>query len=157
MPKRTVLLSLLFVLALASPAWAGAPTMPLGQVARGMHCTGLSVVQGTTISSFDVDVVDVIVGVKGEQARILVRVSGPAIDASGIAQGFSGSPVYCTDAAGAQRVIGAISETVGEYGEKVGLVTPIEQILGAPVSPPPTAHYRPALLRSAKPAVGPLT
>ena len=33
--------------------------MPLSQVQAGMRCTGYSVIQGTTISSFDVQVLDV--------------------------------------------------------------------------------------------------
>ena len=62
----------------------------------GMNCTGETVVQGTTISSFNVQVIDV-VDAPGEGARILVQVSGPAVDATGVAEGFSGSPVYCPD------------------------------------------------------------
>ena len=33
--------------------------MPLSQVQPGMQCTGYSVVQGTTISSFNVQVLDI--------------------------------------------------------------------------------------------------
>ena len=63
-----------------SPAAARAadPIMPLSEVRAGMTCTGLSVVRGTAISSFDVEVLDVIAddpAVGG--ARLLVRVSGP--------------------------------------------------------------------------------
>ena len=39
----------------ASAAAQGDPIMPLSQVQRGMHCTALSVVHGTDISSFDVE------------------------------------------------------------------------------------------------------
>src|SRR5256885_10124130 len=79
------------------------------------------------------------------------RVSGPAIDATGIGPGFSGSPIYCPDGDGVQRVIGAISEGIGEYGNKVGLATPIEQMLAEPVSPPAAARPDAALLRRARP------
>jgi hypothetical protein len=42
------------------------------------------VVRGTDISSFDVEVIDVVSGDPSESgARILVRVSGPAVDATG--------------------------------------------------------------------------
>ena len=44
----------------AAAARAGDPIMPLGDVQAGMQCTGLSVVRGTAVSSFDVEVVDVI-------------------------------------------------------------------------------------------------
>jgi hypothetical protein len=86
--------------------------------------------------------------------RILVHASGPAVDATGIAQGFSGSPVYCPDAMGTMRNAGAISEGVGEYGNHVALVTPIELMLGEPVTPPSSA---PRLAVRTTPLLGPLT
>ncbi len=125
----------------ASTALAGDPIMPLSQVHAGMHCTGYSVVRGTTITSFAVDVVDVIDGVPGEDgARIIVTASGPAVDPTGIGPGFSGSPIYCPDAANVQRNIGAISESIGDYGGRTVLATPIELMLSNPVdAPKPTA------------------
>jgi len=133
--------------ATAAPAMAGDPIMPLSQVHSGMRCTGYSVVRGTTISTFAVDVVDVVDGVpETDGARILVTVSGPAVDATGIGPGFSGSPIYCPDGRGVQRNIGAISETVGDYGGKTVLATPIELMLANPVNPPkpPNARAREA-------------
>ena len=84
----------------AAPALAGDPTMPLSQVQAGMRCTGYSVIQGTAISAFDVQVLDVAAGEASGVGDILVEVSGPAVDATGIGPGFSGSPIYCPDAAG---------------------------------------------------------
>jgi hypothetical protein len=75
----------------------------------------------------------------GEGARILVQVSGPAVDSTGVAEGFSGSPVYCPDGFGGQGNIGAISEGIGQFGNNVVLVTPIDQMLGEPVTPPASA------------------
>src|SRR3954468_20396065 len=125
------------VLASAGPAFAGDPIMPLSDVHAGMHCTGYSVIHGTDISSFDVDVLDVADGdAVAVPPRILVQVSGPAVDATGIGPGFSGSPIYCQDAAGVSRNIGAISESIGEYGGKVALATPIEAVIGTPVDVP---------------------
>jgi hypothetical protein len=121
----------------AAPALAGDPIMPLSQVRAGMHCTGYSVVRGTAISAFAVDVVDVVDAEPGtDSARILVEASGPAVDATGIGPGFSGSPIYCPDGAGVQRNIGAISESIGAYGGKTVLATPIELMLANPVDPP---------------------
>jgi hypothetical protein len=122
----------------AAPAYAGDPIMPLSDVHAGMHCTGYSVIRGTDVTSFEVDVVDVADGYGLPTApAILVRVSGPAVDATGIGPGFSGSPIYCADAAGVMRNIGAISESVGAYGGKEALATPIESILATPVDAPP--------------------
>jgi len=137
----------------AAPALAGDPIMPLSQVHAGMHCTGYSVVRGTTISSFDVDVVDVIDSDPGtDGARIIVTASGPAVDATGIGPGFSGSPIYCADGNGVQRNIGAISESIGDYGGKTVLATPIELMLANSDNPPkpPNAKATVASRSSAK-------
>jgi hypothetical protein len=151
----------------AAPALAGDPIMPLSQVQAGMHCTGYSVVRGTTISSFNVDVVDVIDSDPGtDGARIIVTASGPAVDATGIGPGFSGSPIYCPDANGVQRNIGAISESIGDYGGKTVLATPIELMLANPVDPPKPPNARSTKARAAirrihregvKPLTGPIT
>ena len=87
-----------------------------------MRCTGLSVVRGTAISSFNVDVIDVVAGdASSDSPKILVRASGPAVDSTGIGFGFSGSPILCPDSSGVRRTAGAISETVNEYGNKTVL------------------------------------
>lgn len=152
-------LGLVVALACAGPAAAdGLPIMPLSQVHGGMSCQGLSVVQGTTISSFDVQVIDVVAGDAGAaQPLILVSVSGPAVDQSGIAEGFSGSPILCPDGQGVQRVIGAIGYGAGDYGNKMALATPIESILGQPVDPPAGVRTDRALVRSARPLAAPLS
>ena len=63
--------------------------------------------RGTDVGSFDVTVLDVVAGDPSEDGpRILVQVSGPAVDATGIGPGFSGSPIYCGG-----RNVGAISES----------------------------------------------
>lgn len=127
-----------------------------------MSCTGYSVVQGTAISSFNASVVDVLnsngsasAGVQG--ASILVRVSGPAVDSTGVGEGFSGSPVYCPDSQGVQRNIGAVAEGVGDVSNKLALLTPIEAILGEPVVPPASARSDSSVTRSAHALTEPLT
>lgn len=145
--------------AMPASALAADPIMRLADVRAGMHCTGLSVVRGTAISGFEVEVIDVIRGDASSATapRILVRVSGPAVDGTGVGPGFSGSPIYCPDGNGVRRNAGAISETVGEYGNKVALATPIEQILGQGPEAPRSARADAALLRRARPIAGPLT
>jgi SpoIVB peptidase S55 len=143
----------LSVLVAAPAASAADPIMPLSEVRPGMRCTGLSVIKGTEISSFDVEIVDVIAAETGlSGARILVRVSGPAVDATGIGPGFSGSPVICDG-----RNAGAISEGLGEYGNKTALATPIEEMIRDRPSSPNAARRDPALLRAARPLGTPLT
>jgi len=130
--------------AVPAVARAGDPIMPLAQVQAGMRCTGYSVIRGTAISSFDVDVIDVLTG---PDAQILVRVSGPAVDETGIAEGFSGSPVKCAGPDGTLRTIGAIAQGTGDYGNKVVLATPIETLLGEPVDVPAGAKAMSSILK----------
>jgi hypothetical protein len=167
MRARVLAATVVALLLPAAPAVAGDPIMPLSDVHSGMRCTGYSVVRGTEISSFDVDIEDVIDGdASGEGPRLLIRVSGPAVDETGIGPGFSGSPIYCPDEQGTPRNAGAISESLGQYGGKVALATPIEAILGiqpdvqqgdaTPVARPARKAHR-ALMALARPLATPLT
>jgi hypothetical protein len=143
-----------------APAMASAadPVMKLADVRSGMQCTALSVIRGTAPVRFDVSVIDVLRGdPEAVGARILIRVSGAAVNATGIGPGFSGSPIYCRDGVGTERVIGAISEGVGQYGNHVALATPIEEMLGVRPAAAPQARKATALLRSARPLATPLT
>jgi hypothetical protein len=150
---RRSLLMVALMLAAAPPASAADPILPLGEVRPGMSCTGLSVIRGTAISSFDVEIIDVIAAEAGLSGpRILVRVSGPAVDATGVGPGFSGSPILCNG-----RNAGAISEATGDYGNHVVLATPIEEMLRERPRAPISARRDPALLRGARPLAAPLT
>jgi len=132
--------------------------MRLSDIRAGMECSALSVVRGTAISEFRVDIIDVLRGnSESIGARILFRASGPAVDGTGLGPGFSGSPIYCPDGRGTSRVVGAVSESVGQYGNYVALATPIEDILGVAARAPRRARKASALLRSAKPLATPLT
>jgi hypothetical protein len=149
---RPARLAVLLTLLTAAPAAAaGDPIMPLSQVARGMHCTGYSVIRGTDVSSFDV-LIDDIVYDAADTADILVTVSGPAVDSTGVGPGFSGSPVYGpAPDSGTMEVIGALSFGIGDYDNKTLLATPIEDMLGEPVAPPPSARRARPAERRAKP------
>jgi hypothetical protein len=151
---RRSLVPVLAMLVAAPAAHAADPIMPLSEVKPGMRCTGLSVIKGTEISSFNVDIVDVIAAETGLSGpRILIRVSGPAVDDTGIGPGFSGSPVYCDG-----RNAGAISEGLGEYGNEVALATPIEDMIrDRPPQPVQGARHDRALLAAARPLGTPLT
>ena len=70
--------------------------LPVSEVHEGMHGYAKTVVHGTDIETFDVDVLGIMKkkGATGGDL-VLVKVSGPLIDKTeGIAQGMSGSPVY---------------------------------------------------------------
>lgn len=139
MLRRLLTATVLLLLAAVTPAFAAEPILPLSEVQPGMRCTGLSVIRGTTISSFDVDIIDVVPGDQiADQPLLLVKVSGPTVDDSGIAEGFSGSPVICDG-----RIAGAIAYGTGDYGNQLGYATPIEAMLNQPVpSVPAVASLR---------------
>src|SRR5689334_9763347 len=83
--RKTVLSAIGGLLLTAGPALAaGGPIMPLSQVHAGMDCLGETVIQGTAISAFDVHVIDVVQD-PVEGPRILINVSGPAVDRTGVA------------------------------------------------------------------------
>lgn len=94
---------------------------PLDQVKRGLRGTGRTVVEGTRIETFEVEVLGVLSGQGPAGDLILVRVFGDVIDrAGGIAAGMSGSPVFVGD-----RLLGAVSYGFDLADPRVGLVTPI--------------------------------
>ena len=101
--------------------------MPVSEVKEGMHGYAKTVIHGTKIDTFDVDVM----GVMKKQGNtggdlILVKVSGPVIDESnGIAQGMSGSPVYING-----KLLGAVAYGFSNSGGRIGMVTPISDMLG---------------------------
>ena len=106
-------------------AWAD-PFMPVSSVREGMHGLAKTVVHGTTIDTFNVDVLGVLKN-KGANGGdlVLVQVSGPLIDkTNGIAQGMSGSPVYING-----KLLGAVAYGFPQSGGRIGMVTPIEDML----------------------------
>ncbi|HUR83836.1 MAG TPA: hypothetical protein VMY78_00700 [Solirubrobacteraceae bacterium] len=151
--RRLLLAVLAAALAAPASAHAAEPIMALGEVQVGARCTGLTVFRGIDVSSFDVEVLDVIGAERPASARLLVRVSGPAIDGTGVGPGFSGSPILCPGADGVARTIGAISETIGEFGGRTVLATPIESIL----SQPPLPESAQPVIPGARSLAGPLT
>jgi len=100
----------------------------LNEIQAGMTGIGKTVVAGDLISEFAVDVLGVIDEPGEASDFIVVQVSGEAIGRSGgIAQGMSGSPVYVNG-----KLIGALSRAAAwsKAITPIGLVTPIEQMLG---------------------------
>ncbi len=125
--KKIKRLALSICLALGSILPAGAEEfLPLSDVREGMHGYAKTVVHGTKIDTFDVDVLGIMKN-KGSAGGdlVLVKVSGPLIDETGgIAQGMSGSPVYIDG-----RLLGAIAYGFPQSDGRIGMVTPISDML----------------------------
>ena len=135
--KLRLLAAALAAAAVAGPAAAADPILPLSAVAPGMTGEARTVVSGTEIVRFPVTVIAVdhdrspqLLGTLGP--AILIRASGPLMDRTGgIAAGMSGSPVYVTGSDGVERVMGAVSFGTGDESNLIGGVTPIEHMLAA--------------------------
>jgi putative cell wall-binding protein len=128
----TVLLGVVALLAALLVPSAGAqqadcgPIVPTREITRGMQGEGLTVVQGTTPETFEVEVLGVLDdGIGVDRDMIIVEVSAPFLDeAGGIWQGMSGSPIYVGD-----RLLGAISYGLAFTSSNIGGVTPAEDMV----------------------------
>ena len=116
----------LLAASLAGPAQAAslpADILPLSAVRAGMKGYGLTVLHGSLVERFDVEVLGIVPNTLG-RSQIIVRVGGLGLEKTGILAGMSGSPVYFEG-----RLAGAVSATWGFAKEPVGAVTPIESML----------------------------
>ncbi len=108
-------------------AAATSPWMPTSELRPKMRGIGRTVVRGTAVEAFDVEILSVVPGAGASGDLILVRASGPLIrKTGGIAAGMSGSPVYVNG-----RLVGAIGYGWAFADHSLGLVTPIESMLRA--------------------------
>jgi hypothetical protein len=100
--------------------------MPISEITPGMKGTSKTVISGTKIDTFDVEVLGILKGGAATGDFIFVRGSGEALEAAGgIAAGMSGSPVYING-----RLIGAITHSLRDGSDPyLALVTPIGEIL----------------------------
>ena len=102
---------------------------PLNDVRPGLTGVGKTVFQGNTVSEFRVEVLGVVHNVLAPKHNaILVRLSGPEVEKTGVVAGMSGSPVYVDG-----KLMGAVAISFPFAKEPYGLVTPIEDMLA--VSP----------------------
>lgn len=129
MKKIKSLIQLLIVVMLLGSlniAYAQEDIMPLAEVQQGMMGIAKTVITGTTMEEFRVEVLGIVAG-NGSSVgdMILVRTSGSVIERTGgVAQGMSGSPVYIEG-----RLVGAIARGWALSDQRIAMVTPIESML----------------------------
>ena len=162
MLRRAAALALLALAAAPAAHAAGPPIMPLSEVraGNGLHGAPPWSRGRRSARSTRTSMTWSRPGRTRRPGASSCTVSGAAVDATGVGPGFSGSPVTCPGADGTPRIAGAISETIGAYGGKTVLATPIQAILGEPVDPPRAARTgarAAALLRGARPIAEPLS
>jgi len=96
---------------------------------RGMTGYGLTVLAGTEITRFDVEILSVMDRWEPHQDVILARLSGAGLEHLGLAAGMSGSPVFVRDADGKDKLIGAVAYGFIGCKEPMCGIQPIVQML----------------------------
>jgi hypothetical protein len=107
----------------AQEAPAAPRTISVDELSPGMRGYGLTVVKGSQIDRFDVEIIDVLRGVAPGRNAVVVRCSGLGLEQSGIVAGMSGSPVYIDG-----RLVGAIAFGWPWPKEPICGVTPIAEM-----------------------------
>lgn len=102
------------------------PTMRVDEVRRGMKGVAYTVFEGAKPESMGVEVLGVLKNMNGPRSdMILVRLTGPKPEYTGVVAGMSGSPVYIDG-----KLVGAIAYRIGSFSkEPIAGVTPIADML----------------------------
>src|SRR5215813_12033779 len=92
----------------------------------GMKGVAYTVFQGTKPESMGVEILGVLKNLNGPRSdMILVRLTGPKPEYTGVVGGMSGSPVYIDG-----KLVGAIAYRIGAFSkEPIAGVTPIADML----------------------------
>ena len=103
----------------------GPEIMPMSELRPGMKGICKTVVSGTKIEDFEVEVLAVLEGDAPDSSLILVRLGGDLVKRTGgLAAGMSGSPIYISG-----KLAGALSYGYEYADHSVALATPIEEMM----------------------------
>jgi hypothetical protein len=99
------------------------------ELVRGMKGYGRTVMSGTEIVTFEVEIVSVMHKWGPHQDVILAKLSGHGLEKTGIIAGMSGSPVYMPGKDGKFRMVGAVAYGWQFQNEPLCGIQPITQML----------------------------
>ena len=103
--RNVVLILWLFSFSIMGVIQAAPPLMPLAEIPVGAHGVARTVIAGTRIEEFGVEILGIMKNKGAVGDLILVRTYGDVIDrAGGVAQGMSGSPILQNG-----KLIGAVA------------------------------------------------
>ena len=122
------LLSVALLSAVALPVFAEPLPIAPEELRAGMKGYGRTVVKGTKVEQFDVEVLGVLHHALPKQDMILIRCSGLEFARYGVVAGMSGSPIYVKDDQGRDRIVGALSYGFPFNKDPVAGVTPIGKL-----------------------------
>lgn len=104
------------------------PTIGSRELTPGMKGYGLTVMRGTKIERFEVEIIGVLRNKLPQQDMIMIRCKGLNLEHSGIIAGMSGSPIFVNTPKG-PRLAGALSYGFPFNKDPVAGVTPIRDML----------------------------
>lgn len=123
--KRSLFILLVVLLLPIGKVSATPEIMTTDQLQPGMQGIAKTVIQGTTIDTFDIEILGVVKEGTDSDGRILAKASGPVIDKTGgVLQGMSGSPVYIDG-----KLVGAVSGGWKDIDNRTCIITPITDML----------------------------
>ncbi len=99
------------------------------QVQTGMKGYGLTVIKGTKVERFEVEVVGVLKNAMPQQDLILIRCAGLGLEHAGVVAGMSGSPIFLQHPQLGERLVGALSYGFPFNKDPVAGVTSIVDML----------------------------
>jgi hypothetical protein len=123
---RIIAMSLMVVWLPIGTVLAMPQIMTTAELQPGMVGVARTVMKGSDIVTFDVEILGVEANGKGAHEQILAKASGPIVDQTGgVIHGMSGSPVYVDG-----RLVGAVARGIAaETDPHVFYITPIEDML----------------------------
>ena len=127
LPALSVSVALLcFSLPLAT-VHAGPPMTywQVDDIRTGMKGQGRTVMKGTKVETFDVEILGVMKNTSPGRDMILGRLSGLGLEKTGVIAGMSGSPVYIDD-----KLVGAVAYAWPFGKEPIAGITPFVQMHG---------------------------
>ena len=110
----------------ALPVQAGPKATSYWQVddiRAGMKGQGRTVMKGTKVENFDVEILGVMKNTSPGRDMILARLSGLGLEKTGVIAGMSGSPVYIDD-----KLVGAVAYAWPFGKEPIAGITPFAQM-----------------------------
>ena len=99
----------------------------------GMKGIGKTVLKGTELSTFEVEIIGVMKNVAPGRDMVLARLSGANLEYTGVIAGMSGSPIYIEG-----KLLGAVAFAWSYGKEPIAGITPFVQMQGM-VSPLPSS------------------
>ncbi len=119
---KLILICLTVILITSNEAFSQ-EIIPVSEIKAGMKGIGYTIVSGTNVEPFDIEVVSILKKSWNTSDAILIRLSGLNLEHSGTVAGMSGSPIYIDG-----KLAGALAFGWQYAKDPIAGVTPIEEM-----------------------------